>query len=140
MKTMRTTALLALTLLATAACTRRVQVESEPDNPNQNQMQSVAPAIDVSGVYDYVATFDSGESTQGPMTIARAGATYTVGFVTEMGEVTTRNVRREGNTLRMDTTTPGGDGTIVLDWQDANLVTGEVFIGETIHLRATRRS
>lgn len=132
---MRTGALLALTVLAATACTRRVQVESEPNN----QLQSTAP-VEMTGVYEYVATFDSGETTRGPMTITRDGAGYAVDFVTEMGEVTTSNVRREGNKLRMDTMTPGGAGTIELEWQDANVVVGSVFVGESIGIRATRRS
>ena len=139
-RTMKTTAVLALTLFATAACTRRVQVESEPNEPRYLETTSAPAEIDVVGVYDYVAMFDSGEHTDGPMTIAHAGDVYTVQFVTEMGEVTTSNVRRVGNRLTMDTMTPGGAGTIQLEWQDANAVVGSVFIGETIALRATRRS
>lgn len=132
---MKTSALLVL-VVAASACTRRVQVESEPNEPQY--MQSTA--IDVDGVYDYVATFDSGEHTGGPMTVARAGDGYTVDFTTDMGEVTTSNVRRVGNTLHMDAMTPGGAGTIQLEWQNANVVVGSVFVGETINIRATRRS
>ena len=139
-RTMKTGAVLALTLLAATACTRRVQVESEPNQPNYNQTSAAPAEVDVVGIYEYTATFDSGESTGGPMTIARAGQGYTVDFTTDMGEVTTSNVRRDGNKLTMDTVTPGGAGTIQLEWQSANEVTGSVFIGETIQIRATRRS
>ena len=51
---MKTTALLALTLFATAACTRRVQVESEP-NP-EYMRSSAAPALLNVAMSDDVAT------------------------------------------------------------------------------------
>ena len=121
-----------LAALLAVACSRGVQVESEPSRAD-------VPEIDVVGLYDYVATFDNGESTSGPMTVARSGAGYTVDFLTDMGEVTTSNVRRDGNRLIMDTVTPGGAGTIELTWQSRDEVAGSVFIGETINIHATRR-
>ena len=137
-RAMKTTAVLALTLFATAACTRRVQVESEPNEPRY--LQTTAAEIRIEGVYDYVAAFPDGSTTSGPMTIARAGESWSVDFRTEHGQVTTSNVRREGNTLRMETMTPGGPGTIELTWESSDAVVGEVFIGDVLSLRATRRS
>ena len=45
-KTMKATALVALALLATSACTRRVQVESEPNRPEYRMEQTSAVAAD----------------------------------------------------------------------------------------------
>jgi hypothetical protein len=131
---MKLAALAVLTLTTATACPRRVEVESEP-----NRFEAAPAQIEMSGAYDYVVEFDSGETTSGPMTVRRSGDTYAVDIVSEMGEVTTSNVRRTGNTLAMDTHTPGGAGTIQLTWESADLVTGSVFIGETIRLRATRQ-
>ena len=131
MKRLSSYAALALAVLA-IGCSRGTQVESEPS-------RAEAFAIDIVGVYDYVASFDSGEHTGGPMTVTRSGDAYAVDFVTDMGEVTTSNVVRTGDTLTMDTMTPGGAGRIELAWQDGDHVTGSVFIGETITIRATRR-
>ena len=47
MTKMRTAALLVLTVLAAGACTRRVQVESEPNQPNNNMQTSAAQPAEV---------------------------------------------------------------------------------------------
>lgn len=132
-------ALLALALLTATACTRRVQVESEPNEPSY--MQSTA-AIEMAGTYDYVVMTAQGEVESGPMTVTRAGDSYAVrfGMTQAGGEVVGRNVRREGNTLSMDADTPAGAGTLELTWQSRNEVTGSGFFGETLSIRATRRS
>lgn len=136
----RSVSLLALVLVTATACTRRVQVESEPNEPRYMQSSSVAPAeIEMAGVYDYVADFEGGERTEDVMTVRRSGDGYAVDIVSELGEVTTSDVRREGNTLTMDAMTPGGPGRVELTWKNANELTGEVYIGDVIRLSATRR-
>ena len=124
--------LLVLIALVAVGCSRGARVEAGPAS-------SEIVAIDITGMYDYVATFDSGETTSGPMTIARTGSGYTASFLSEMGEVTTSNVERSGDKLTMDAMTPGGPGRIELTWQNANELTGSVFLGDEIRLRATRR-
>lgn len=140
-RTMRNGVLLAVVLLSAAACTRRVQVESEPNEPNYMQ-SSVAPAeIEKTGVYDYVVDLPNGVIT-GPMTVTRAAdGNYAVHFLMDDGqEVPTRNVRSTPTGLTMDVTTPGGEGAVMLEWVSATEVEGEVFIGETLPFSATRRS
>lgn len=135
-------ALLSLVLLTATACPRQVQVESEPDQPDYMQSSAAAAAdVDMVGVYDYVVDM-GGEEITGPMTVTRSpeGA-YAVSVVMDNGErVVTRNVRRDGNDLNMDIVTPdGGSGTVMLEWMSADEVEGEVFIGETLRIHATRR-
>lgn len=142
MKTMRTAALLALTLLAAAACTRRVQVESEPNQPSNNLQTSAAqPAeVDMVGVYDYRVEA-GGDVITGPMTVTRAtdGGYAVVIAMNDGHEVPTRNVRRNGNALMMDVSTPGGEGSLTLRWTNANTIEGDVFLGDMIPIHATRR-
>ena len=137
---MKTMAVLALALLAATACTRRVQVESEPNRPSYLQTAAPSTGIEVVGVYDYLVVAGADVIT-GPMTVTRASdGAYAVAFVMDDGRsVPTRNVRREGNSLMMDATTPAGEGTVTLTWVNANEVEGQVFIGETLDLEATRR-
>lgn len=138
---MKSGALLTFVLFTATACPRNVQVESEPNQPNYMQSASVAPAeIDMVGTYEYVVTMSDGD-IRGPMTVTRAAdGTYAVRFVMQDGTVVpTRNVVRNGAELTMDASTPGGPGTVTLEWQDADTVEGEVFIGEFLDLRATRR-
>ena len=87
MKTMlKTTALLTLMVLAASACTRRVQVESEPNEPRYMQSSSAVPAeIDVVGVYDYVVGAGDDVET-GPMTVTRTSAGGSEAFVGETFE------------------------------------------------------
>ena len=140
-RTMKTGALLALMLLTATACTRRVQVESEPNQPNYNQTSAVNAEVDVVGVYDYVVEMSSGDIT-GPMTVTRlADGGYAVTFVMQDGQpVPTSNVRRRGAEMSMDVDTPGGMGSVSIEWLSRDRVEGEVFLGETLPFRATRRS
>ena len=140
-RTMRTGAVLALALIAATACTRRVQVESEPSQPNYIQTSAVPAAVEVVGQYDYVVEMSSGDIT-GPMTVTRlADGGYAVTFLMQDGqEVPTSNVRRRGAEMSMDVETPGGMGSVNIEWTSANVVEGEVFLGETLPFRATRRS
>ena len=146
MRRVRTAALLVLTLLAMAACTRRVQVESEPDQQDNNRMQTSAvstPAeVDMVGTYQYVAEDMDGEVERGPLTIGRmADGGYSVRFGLSQGagEVVGRDVRRTGNQLTMNAMTPGGDATIELTWRSANEVAGIVDFGQLLTLVATRQ-
>ena len=142
MTRVKTVALLALTLLAASACTRRVQVESEPNQPSNNLQTSEAqPAeVDMVGVYDYRVEA-GGDVITGPMTVTRAAdGAYGVAIAMDDGNtVPTRNVRRSGNNLSMDVSTPGGEGSVTLRWTSANDVEGDVFLGDIIPITATRR-
>lgn len=128
---------LALLVLSASACTRRVQVESEPSRSEVTV--SSAATIEIAGVYDYVVPLDDGDAT-GTMTITRAGAGYAVAMTSNMGGVTASNVRRTGNTLNMDVSTPGGDGAVEITWQSRDRATGRVFLGEVLRMNLTRRS
>lgn len=138
---MKTAAIALLALLSAAACTRRVQVESEPSRMEASAASVSQPGlIDIVGSYDYVVPLDNGEDATGRMTITRVGDSYAVAFAADDGEVTGRNVRRTGNTLRMDVSTPGGEGSAELTWLNRDQAAGTVFLGETLELRVTRRS
>lgn len=82
----RNASLVVAVALTATACTRRVQVESEPNEPRyQETTLDAAAAVDVVGVYDYVAEVDNGSGDMtGPMTITRA-AGYAVRFVMQDG-------------------------------------------------------
>lgn len=129
-------AAVAVLVVATAtACTRRVQVESEP-----NRSQATAATIDIAGTYDFVVDLppQQGDAT-GVLSVNRTGDAYMVSMTSNMGAVTTRNVRRVGNTLTMDANTHAGEGAIELTWQSRERVNGIVFLGEAYNLTATRR-
>lgn len=130
--------LIAALFLSTAtACTRRVQVESEP-NRMEAAAASASAMMDVAGAYDFVVDIGDEDAT-GVMTVVPAGDGYAISMTSNMGGVTTRNIRRAGNTFTMDATTPGGEGSIELTWQSRDQVRGMVFLGEVYNLTATRR-
>lgn len=136
--TVRTTVLAVLVVVISTACTRRVQVESEP-NRSEVRASSVV-VIDVAGTYDFVVDLppQQGDAT-GVLSVNRTGDAYMVSMTSNMGAVTTRNVRRVGNTLTMDANTHAGEGAIELTWQSRERVNGIVFLGEAYNLTATRR-
>ena len=139
---LKTSAVLVLAVAAAAACTRRVQVESEPDQPNYMQTSAASAEVDVVGQYQYVAMDDGYEVERGPMTVSRtADGAYAVEFRLRDGtRIGTRNVRRSGNVMSMDVLAPDAAGTAELTWQSRNEVVGVVNVGETLSVRATRGS
>lgn len=125
---MKTTAVAALLVFTAAGCTRRVVVESEP-----NRYEGVAaPAIDITGSYDYTAEVD-GEAVPGRIDITRSGGGYAVTMTSAMGAVETSNVRRDGNRLTMDANTPGGAATVELTWTDRDHFAGIGLLGGRAH-------
>ena len=134
-RAMKTMGLMVLVVLGTTACPRRVEVESEP---NRYQATAVA-TIDITGTYDYTVDVD-GDLVPGRIDIARAGDGYSVDMTSAMGEIETRNVRREGNRLIMQATTPGGDAELELSWTDRDTLTGIGYIGgQAYPIAGTRR-
>ena len=128
-------ALIAVLSILAVACSRSVQAESEAV-----PSQTTAPAqFDVVGTYDYIVDLPDEDAT-GPMTVTRAAdGSYGVTVISHMGDVALRNVRRAGNTLTMDASTPGGEGTIELTWESRDRASGIVFLGEAFTMVATRR-
>ncbi|HUF12451.1 MAG TPA: hypothetical protein VMN78_05060 [Longimicrobiales bacterium] len=137
MRTLQSVLALGFVLLSANACTRRVQVESEPSRYEASAQP--AASIDVVGLYDYVVPLDGGDAV-GTMTVTRASDSYAVAFTTNIGDVTTRNVRRNGNTLTMDISTPNGEGALEITWQSRDRATGSVFLGEALRMNIVRRS
>lgn len=132
-RAMKTTGLMVLVVLGTTACPRRVEVESEP-----NRYEASA-ALDVTGSYDYTVNVD-GDLVPGRIDVVRVGDAYRVDMTSQMGAIETRNVRREGDKLIMDASTPGGDAVIELNWTDRDRVTGVGYIGGQAYLMTgTRR-
>lgn len=131
-------AALAVLLITTAAgCTRRVQIESEP-NRNEAGVSSAA-AIDIAGTYDYAVEVD-GSSMPGEVVVTRDGDEYRVRMTSSMGAIETRDVRREGNTLTMEATTPAGDADLEMSWRNRNEFVGFGFMGgQAYPMAGTRR-
>ena len=134
---LKTAALAALVIATATGCTRRVQVESEPSRAEVSAAS--VGTIDITGTYDYVVDFD-GQRRPGIVTIGRTGSGYDVRMSVQGEPISTRNVRREGNTLTMDATTPGGAATIEMVWRGRDAFTGFGYIGGIAHpVTGTRR-
>ena len=127
---------LAAIVVAVSACGRGYEAEGEPAPDEVTVTQD--GAIDVVGLYDYVVPLDNGDAV-GTMTVTRAGDGYSVALTSNIGDVGASNVRREGNALRMDISTPNGTGTLDVTWQTRDRATGSVFLGETLEMFLTRR-
>jgi len=134
----KTLILLFVALLALPACTRRVEVGSDP-NPNPARMMDAAGPM---GAYDFTAQA-GGQTITGIMNYTRAGGAYggTVSINGQPGEATIESVEVDGMDVTLQLQTPDGPASMDLDFAGAyDSFTGIVYIGsQAVDIRGARR-